>query len=129
MKRIFIFVFILLFVLSGYAEVKWNIDITEIQLDYLDFDSIDAMNQQLEKIQKNKDYIKANKSFTTLWDKNHSENYLNSTEFANFENSKFITSSQINKNIKQTNLYSDNKSLGHFAFNNLQTLPNLKIYG
>ena len=81
MKRIFIFVFILLFVLSGYAEVKWNIDITEIQLDYLDFDSIDAMNQQLEKIQKNKDYIKANKSFTTLWDKNHSENYLNSTRF------------------------------------------------
>jgi len=59
----------------------------------------------------------------------NSENYLNSTEFANFENSKFITSSQINKNIKQTNLYSDNKSLGHFAFNNLQTLPNLKIYG
>ncbi len=81
MKRSVLFVFISMLVLSGYAKTKWDIDVTEMKLDYLYFDSKESVNKQLNVIQKNKDFIKANKVFTTLWDKNHSANYLNSTKF------------------------------------------------
>ena len=81
MKRSVLFVFISMLVLSGYAKTKWDIDVTEIKLDYLVYDSKESLTKQLNDIQKNKEFIKSNKVFTTLWDKNHTDNYLNSTKF------------------------------------------------
>ena len=62
-------------------NINWDIDVTQIKLDYLYFDSIDSMNKELESIQKNKDFLKGKDIFTNLWNKNHTDNYLNTTKF------------------------------------------------
>lgn len=80
-NRFIVFLLISIIFLSCNQKINWDIDVTQMELDYLDFDSIDVMNKQLEDVQKNKDLLKGKEVFTTLWDTNHTENYLNTTKF------------------------------------------------
>ena len=76
-KLFFVLLFFHLF-FSAYAE--WNIDVTEIILDYLKIDSVDSLNDELAKVEKNKEIVKSKNIASKIWDKKDS-NYLTSAMF------------------------------------------------